>query len=147
MSQDPYAIVANRLEAAVALKFPGVPIWHDKLHESIGHKGARVGISAGEQGAQSSNLLVLDTEVLVQFYGQFSLKIDPDQRVDPRIITGKAHTLREYLQSGPVNATDVHWFFHVDSTSYPEDPTGNQTRFEMKVRAKGWNSGIVETTT
>ena len=45
----------------------------------------------------------------------------------------------------PAAASDAHWFYHVTGTSYPEDPTGNQTRFEMEVLAKGWNSGLVET--
>jgi len=145
VSQDPYGVVANKLEIAIKAKFPGVPVFHDKLHESIGYKGARIGISAGDQGAQSGNLLVLDTEVLIQYYGQFALKVDPDQRVDPRVVTAKAHLLREFLQAGVSDATDAHWFFLVTGTKYPEDPTGNQTRFEMTVRAKGWNSGIVET--
>lgn len=147
MSVDPYIIISEALEALILQEFAAekFPVVHDRLHESIGHKGTRIGISPEDQSPQANNMLVLDTDVLIQFYGRYDLKIDPDQRVDPRIVTTFAHRLRERFSGTGVQGSEAIWYFNIVGTAFPEDPTGNKTRFEMRIRAKGANSMLTET--
>lgn len=144
---DPYEIISNALEAIITDEFEEerFPVVHDRLHESVGHSGTRIGISIEDQTPQLGNQLVLDTDVLIQFYGKWDKEIDPNQKVDPRKVSMYAHRLRTALSSRGVQASDAIWFFNIMSTSYPSDPTGNKTRFELLVRAKGDNSGLRET--
>lgn len=148
MSVDPYTTVANAIETVLKSEFAveGFPVLHDHIHESVGHKGTRIGISPIDQVPQASNMNVMDTEVLIRFYGKYDKSVvDPDQRVDPRKITGYAHRLRSVLERVDIASSGNFWYLNVMETSYPEDPMGNKTRFEMRVRAKGANAGLVET--
>lgn len=144
---DPYSEVAAGLELVInqtfaAEKFTAI---HDRLHESLGSEGTRIGISPEEQSYQRGNELVMDTLVLVQFYGRWKKEIDNDQRVDPRIITGYAARFREALYASAAQGSNGVWYYKLERITYPKDPTGNKTRFEALVLAKGDNSGLVET--
>lgn len=145
---DTYSIVAEALVSTIEQTFvnEGFTILHDHLHESVGHKGTRIGVSPIDQMPQAGNMHVMDTEVLIQFYGKYDKSVvDPDQRVDPRKITGYAARLRSVIERANIQSSGDFWYLNVVRTDYPADPLGNKTRFEMRVRAKGANSGLVET--
>lgn len=119
---------------------------HDKLHESLGLEGVEVGISPMRQVPQPGQRNVMETYVFVQFYDLWEKEVDPEQQVDPRRITGFAHRFMqavERAQAG-VPGTSEAWYFDVDSVTYVDDPTGNKTRFEATVRARGDNAAMFE---
>lgn len=119
----------------------------DRLHESLGRYSVAVGVSPIEERAVSNNRLVSEHWIFVQFYGLWDDAVDPTTQVDPSVITGYAERFKSSLRVA--QATDPHtdmvWFFDVDRIQYPNDPTGNKTRFEATIRAFGNNSNLVET--
>lgn len=144
---DAYTHIANALEQVIAAEFDNEPhlvIHHDRIHESLGSDGhLHVGISPTQEDPGASG--VLTTEAIIQFYGPFKPDVDPFQSADPRLITNKAERLRRALEHVRIQGTQQVWFLTVGRTTYPEDATGNKTRFELEVSGTGNNSGLVET--
>jgi hypothetical protein len=66
--------------------------------------------------------------------------------VNPFPITDMADRLRRAVESAAASVTGTPevWYFKVDATEYPDDPTGNKTRFEMTVTAFGDNTGLTQ---
>lgn len=143
---DPYSIMAQVLQDAILAEFsdePYLDLRHDRIHESLGEDGRTyVGLSPEAEPAAD---LDLRQEILVQFYGGYSAEVNPHQMVDPRGVTNKAERMRRALQAVTNVATPEVWYFNVVNTRYPNDPTGNKTRFEMLVIGHGSNTGLVET--
>lgn len=144
---DPYSQMADAIEAAVLTEFDDLTyltVVHDRIHESLGSDGRYwVGISPDDEPSGGIDMSITAT---IQFYGPFHPDVDPFQQVDPRDITNKAERLRRALADVRTTGTPHVWFFDVVTTRYPEDATGNKTRFEMTVTGRGNNSGLVETT-
>lgn len=117
----------------------------DKLHASLGWEGPRIGVYPDQSETMMSNNFVRDTTIVVQFYAQYDKQIDPEQSVSPSLIEGYADRFRNKLRGGDVN-TAANWYFKLSRILFPDDPTGNKTRFEAWVVARGNNgSQIVET--
>lgn len=144
---DPYSILAEAIEVVVNNEFSDIAyiqVVHDRLHESVGHDGKTwVGISPVNERTRGIDMY---QTVLVQFYMPFVPDVDPWQHIDPRNATNKAERLRRALASARVVGQPGVWFFDVDDVAYPNDATGNKTRFEMTVVGRGQNSALVETT-
>lgn len=144
---DPYSILAEAIEVVLATEFSDIAylnIVHDRLHESVGHDGKTwVGISPVSERTRGIDMY---QTVLVQFYSPFTPDVDPWQQVDPRPMTNKAERLRVALSRARVIGQPEVWFFDVDDTVYPNDATGNKTKFEMTITGRGQNSALVETT-
>lgn len=145
---DAYNTISAALEQLIAQEFSSesIIILHDKLHESRGHEGNEVGISPIRQGPRTSNGAVKETYVLVQFYMLWDKTIDPTDQVDPRIITGMADRFErkcESVQASTPGTTEV-WFFEITGIEYPDDPTGNKSRFHATVRAVGDNTALTQ---
>ena len=143
---DPYTILANAIEEAVLNEFDDetyLTFHHDRLHESLG-SDARTYCAISPETEPSDNI-ELRVEALLQWYGPYKLEINPKQEVDPRIITNKAERMRRCLEKIRTVASSEMWFFDVVTTRYPNDPTGNKSRFEMTIVGRGQNSGLVET--
>lgn len=141
-----YIIAANALEALLTATFPGVTVVHDKVHEAIGFKGPRIGIAPTREIPNARNKLMMEAWIEVRYMDVWDRKVDPAQKVDPRLIAAKAQTLMEAIQSTTVTASGSMWFFNVEMVNYPDDPTANKTRFYMTLRAWGNNASMVETT-
>lgn len=143
---DPYTEMAGVIEEAVRSEFddePFLSVVHDRIHESLGSDGQTwVGISPEDEPSSGVDMTI---STLIQFYGPFLPDVNPQQQVDPRAITNKAERLRRALASRRTTASPHLWFFDVTMTRYPNDATGNKTRFEMTVVGRGNNSGLVET--
>lgn len=140
----PETITRAAIKGLLETTFPGVPIRDDKLHGSLGAQGAVIGTSPIRARPWNRDAAVQDTEVLVQFYNKYTLKVDPTQAVDPAIVEDLADKFRLALKGGYKGSGAVWYFMLVDIT-YPDDPTGNKTRFEARVVAKGNNDSLIET--
>lgn len=144
---DTYTIFAEVIEQALNAEFgsdsPAPIIRHDRIHESLGASGRTfVGISPEVDNTQN---LQLGIDILVQFYDPYSLEINPEQIVDPRKITNKAERLRRAIQSRRIVANSQAWYMDVVRVTYPNDATGNKSRFEMVIFGRGNNTGLIET--
>lgn len=138
----------SAIAAALTTEFAaeGFTPVNDRLHESMGGDGrTRIGTSPIRSRPMPSNKLVQVSEVLVQFYGKWKKEIDPETRVDPAAIENYVERfLRRMRTSDP--GTGTVWYFDVAEVTYPNDPTGNKTRFEARVNAYGNNPAHIETT-
>lgn len=147
MSVTPYHQAATSLKTIIDSEFSdlGVSAQQDRLHEALGFDGLAVGISPEDETPMASDYNTMQITLFVQWYDKWDKKIDPKQAVDPFDITTKGDRFRRacktYQQANP--GTTQVWYFNVVSIRYPNDPTGNKTRFEATVRAFGDNSGAV----
>lgn len=149
---DPYSVVAAALKQIIDTEFAaeGITAVNDQLHEALGNKRVAVGIAPVEETSLSTNRLANQFLVEVRFYDLWDKKVDPAQSVNPTKITAYANRLKRALQQARAsyegdNATAEVWYFTWMRTDYPNDPTGNKTRFHMQVMATGDNTGLLET--
>lgn len=145
-----YEVIADALKSIIDAEFApeGIEAIHDNLHESLGLERRECGIAPIEDAIPMSNGLVKETFVEVRFYDFWKREITPTTVVDPRIITNYAERFRRAVHAARANqvGTGIMWYFDVRRVQYPNDPTGNKTRFHAQVRGYGNNSGLVETT-
>lgn len=145
-----YLTVATALQQIIATEFApeGFTAIRDNLHESLGRYRTDIGIAPVDDFPRDSNELVKETVVEVRFYDLWTQEISPDTVVDPARITGFARRLEDAVRVA--NATDPGtgevWYFAIRRTTFPNDPTGNKTRFHMTIRSFGNNAGLIETT-
>lgn len=149
MANDPYEQVALALKSIIDTEFApqNVTAIHDRLHESLGTDRVEVGISPESWRPKARDRNSLETFVLVQYYDIWDKDIDPNQQVNPIVITNKASRFMRAVQNhqaSAVGTADV-WYFDVESIEFPNDPTGNKTRFHAIIRAHGQNHSILET--
>ena len=125
----------------------GFKLIPDKPHDSLGFERVVAGVYPTEDVVQLGNALVQETYLEVKFLGLWDKQINPDQVVNPFIVTGYAERLKKALRA--VSITDPQsnemWYFQVLRTTYPDDPTGNKSRFIMSLRAYGDNPALLET--
>lgn len=149
MAGSPFATVAEAIKAIFDAEFAaeGFTMTLDKLHESLGRNRIEVGIAPTEDVVMANNSAVQETWVEVRFYDLWKQEIRPETSVDPTRITDFAERLRDALRRARATdpGTGQVWYFDVRRTTYPDDPTGNKTRFHMSIRAFGNNAGLVET--
>jgi hypothetical protein len=145
-----YLTVANALQQIIAIEFEeeGFTAIRDNLHESLGRSRVDIGIAPVEDRVRESDAAMQETYVEVRFYGLWTQEISPDTVVDPALITGYAERFRDALRRSSATdpGTGEVWYFQVVRITYPNDPTGNKSRFHAQIRAFGNNSGLVETT-
>lgn len=146
---SPYQTVAAAIKAAFDAEFApeGFVMAYDNLHESLGRTRVDVGIAPIEDYPSGNNSLVQETLVEVKFYDLWKQEISPETVVDPARIASFADRFRQALRRSQVTdpGTGMVWFFDVRRIRYPNDPTGNKSRFVAEVRAFGNNSNLVET--
>lgn len=146
---DPFSIAFQLLEAIIAAEFSseGLTLEADNLHESLGWEGPRVGAAPISEIPWSVDMLVQDLLIEMRFYDKWDKEINPEQAVDPRLITNKAERFRRAVKTASINVgTSQVWYFDVISILYPNDATGNKTRFVATLRVRGNNAALVETT-
>jgi hypothetical protein len=147
---DPYVTVATTIQAVIASEFAaeGFTAILDNLHESLGRERTEIGIAPIEDYPRENNAILQETFVEVRFYDLWTQEIDPSTVVDPSRITGFADRLKKALRLVDATdpGTDQVWYFDWRRCTYPNDPTGNKTRFHMVIRAFGNNAGLVEST-
>jgi hypothetical protein len=150
MAGSPFQTVATAIIAIFEAEFAaeGFKMIPDRLHPALGRHRVDVGISPTEEAPNGRNRLVQETWAEVRFYDLWTDEIDPATQVNPYRITAFAERFRDALRRAhaTVPGTGDMWYFDVMRTTYPDDPTGNASRFHMTIRAFGNNSALVETT-
>jgi hypothetical protein len=146
-----FSTVATILKDVIETEFTPeqFTVRFDKLHESLGRQRVDIGITPTTDIVRVSDNNVQETWVEVRFYLMWKKEISPDTAVDPTTITDYAERFRVALRErAPL--LDPHtgqtWFISLVEIAYPDDPTGNKTRFHATLRALGNNAAIVETT-
>lgn len=124
----------------------GFPVLSDKLHGSLGADRTVIGVYPERTVASPGQKLVAEMSLVVQFYGKYDLKVDPRQAVDARWIEERAERFRRALRPNTDPRTGELWYFSLDRMEYPDDPTGNKSRFEAYITARGNNTALIETT-
>lgn len=145
---SPFSIAATAIKTVFDAEFApeGFTMIFDKLHESLGRNRVEVGIAPVEDVVNERLSIMQETYLEIRFYGLWRQEITPTTQVDPTEITEYAERLKDALRATRATdpATNKVWYFDVRRTTYPDDPTGNKTRFHMTVRAFGNNAGLVE---
>jgi hypothetical protein len=146
---DPYTVVATALKSIIDTEFAaeGITAIHDQLHEALGLNRVTVGIAPTSKYRGPNNNVVNLIAVEIRFYDLWDKEVDPEQTVNPMKITAYANRLERALQQSQANypGSPEVWYFDWVRTDFPNDPTGNKTRFHMQVQAHGDNTSLVET--
>lgn len=146
---DPYQVVATGLKTIIDDEFEpeGVVAIHDNIHESLGVDRITVGIAPVRETPRTGSTLIQETWVEVRFYDLWEKRVDPAQTVNPFRITAFAHRFRQAIQNqrASYEGSPEIWYFDVTNIEYPNDPTGNKTRFVATIRAYGDNAALLET--
>jgi hypothetical protein len=145
---SPYAQAADALKVIIDAEF-APEAWtaiHDNLHPGVGSNGLRIGIAPEEETARAGNMIMNDIVITVKFYRRWAEDVDINKKIDPRPTTEYAERFRQALRRASDPRTDSVWYFNLTRIRYPNDPTGNKTRFEADLVAYGSNSALIETT-
>lgn len=150
---DPYVIAAEALQTIIETEFAaeGFTAQHDQLHDSLGTERVEIGIAPAAEYRMTDNAVVNIFAIEIRFYDVWDKEIDPEQTVDPRRITGFSNRLKRAIQQsqatfpGGGSGIPEVWYFDWVRTDYPNDPTGNKSRFHMRVEARGDNTALIET--
>lgn len=147
---NPYEVVATALKQIIDTEFApeGITAIHDNIHESLGEKRVTVGIAPLRDSLADFSNIASNQFVEIRFYDLWDKKVDPAQTVNPMKITMYAERLKQAIRRSHASfpGSGEVWYFDWRGTDYPNDPTGNKTRFHMTVRAFGTNTAINETT-
>lgn len=137
----------SSIKASIAAEFAaeGITVLDDKLHEAMGTERSIAAVYPEGERPHSSG--IAGTFIIsAQVYNRWDPQIDPAQIVDPGIIEGWAWRLqRRMLNDSNVNSSNVSYYV-VSEVLYPDDPTGNKTRFVLTAVGYGHNPSQAETT-
>lgn len=141
-----YSQAAEALATIINAEFlpEGWAAIHDNLHPAVGDKGTRIGIAPEEQAAHAGNVNQQDIAITVKFYKRWDAQVDQNKRVDPRPIAALAERFQNAVRLAAGPNTSSVWYFNVMRVRFPNDPTGNKTRFEADIVAYGSNPSFVE---
>lgn len=145
---SPYTQAADALKLIIDAEYApeGWTAIHDNLHPAVGLQGTRIGIAPEEETPRPGNMVQTDIAITVKFYKRWDADVDETKKVDPRPITELAERFRVALKNTADPNTDKVWYFNLVRMRYPNDPTGNKTRFEADLVAYGTNTALYETT-
>lgn len=151
MADSSYEDIALTLKDIIEEEFSaeGFTVILDNLHESLGRKRVDIGIAPVEDVVMPSNNIVQHTTVEVRFFDLWKQEISPETLVNPSRIAGFAERFRKAIRESDGRtdpATGQTWFFQLVRIGYPNDPTGNKTRFVATIRGWGNNNALFETT-
>lgn len=148
MPTTPFTVTAAAVKQIFETEFSteGFVLKYDRLHESLGRKATVAGIFPTMDVPQDRDELVLEHYSEVRLYLGWPQEINPATEIDPTPITEYAERLRRAVEAAEVTASEQLWYFSVRDVTYPPDPTGNITRFHMRIKSFGNNAALVETT-
>jgi hypothetical protein len=136
------AALTTQIQTEFADEFAddGWTIADDKFGRSKGMEipetQAAIAIYPELERARPGHILELIVTVVVQFHLGYAA--EPDETIvrDPGVIEAYGQRFRaSFSEPGDAN----YWFAHLLQVSYPDDPTGNKTRFEAVVEARALN--------
>src|SRR5688572_11660429 len=106
----------------------------DKLLRASGRDGVtRLAVYPDDEHVLPRNQLILLVPVTFQLYLGYDDSIDEHMQVDPGIIEELADRFRRAFEDNSSGTTDDLWYLTLDRIEYPDDPTGNKTRFEATI--------------
>jgi hypothetical protein len=123
----------------------GCLVQEDRLHRSVGRDGkTRIGVNPVRESPYRQSGQASEFRLQVQFYGPWKDQINNLEVVNPTWIETQAEIFKDLIRTGDPHQDDA-WFYRVEEITYPDDPTGNATRFEAVVTAFGTNTALLET--
>jgi hypothetical protein len=144
---DPYLLASEAVAQIITDEFAAeqiAPI-HDQIHESLGTDRVTVGIAPAAETLDARNATVNVYTIEIRFFDLWDKEIDPEQTVNPRKITMYGNRLKRAIEQAQFQSDANVWYFRWVRTDYPNDPTGNKTRFIMRIEALGDNTSLIET--
>lgn len=149
MATSPFTVLRARLKTIIDTEFAaeGIVAQNDRLHESLGVDGPVAGIFPDASRTLDDNVQVRTYGVVVQVFNRWDKRIDPKQVVDPATIEEWSERFMRACEANSTYVGDAHdWFFQVGDIEFPDDPTGNKSRFLAEVTGVAQNPAVVETT-
>lgn len=148
MADSSYAAVANDLKTLLDTVFApeGIEAIHDNLHAALGEASPVLGIAPMRDTPKPGQEVTEEHWVEVKFFDRWKKEITPATVIDPRIIAAKADRFKNAVRENNNPGTGQVWFYKITNVDYPNDPTGNKSRFIATVLAYGNNVALIETT-
>lgn len=114
----------------------------DKLPRSTGHDAPEAALAVYPEAATPDprHRVMLVIPCVLQVYLPYEARVDEGQQVDPTTIAGYADRLRRGFATGQGAGNSDLWYLRIDNITYPDDPTGNKTRFEAQITGRGDNT-------
>lgn len=113
----------------------------DKLPRAAGKDGHAEAACYPERAyGKPGQVIELVIPVVVQLYLAYDPSPDEYIRVDPGVIEGYADRFRVAFDDLHSGDSDF-WFMGGPDFDYPDDPTGNKSRFEARVEGHAHNLG------
>lgn len=133
------ATIANAVFAAEITAGDITATEHDKFGRSAGMElaagKARMAVSANEAREDFRRVIELVVPVTFQFHMAYDAEPDETLVRDPRAIQALAARFRTGFNETSGPGAD-HWFIRCKAVTYPDDPTGNKTRFEAEIEGR-----------
>lgn len=136
----------TRVKQAIQTAFSaeGWTAGDDKFGRSMGkddaHNHANISVTTDFARERPGKAHILDIAILVQFYLGYDAVPDETISRDNTIVEGYADRLRaQFAGAGARVDSGDAWYLRVVGTEYPDDPTGNKTRFEMNIVGEALN--------
>jgi hypothetical protein len=83
--------------------------------------------------------------VLVQVFGLWEKEVDNEKVIDPAPVEALARAFAREIQARQTGALPELWYIELERVGFPNDPTGQKTRFDAIVMGRAENPGVVET--
>jgi hypothetical protein len=120
----------------------------DKIGRSMGKEvavdEATIAVTTDYERERLGQAIMLDIGILVQFYLGFDASPDETITRDVTDVEEYADRLRNAFSGSGATVDDGDaWYLRVVGTEYPDDPTGNKTRFEMNIVCEATNAAAL----
>lgn len=135
----PETLLRQRVAALIEDEFAldSGTVKNDKLPRAAGKDGAdEIATSPENAYPHQGNWTQLVVRARVQFYMGYDATPDEYISVDPAIIEAKGDQFRRALEGNQSGNSPDFWYLNLISLDYPDDPTGNKTRFEAVVEGR-----------
>jgi hypothetical protein len=143
---SPATAARERIKDVIAAEFTaeGWTATDDKFGRSKGmgepHTEASISVTPDYERERPGRALLLDVGITVQFYLGYDAEPDETISRDSTIIEGYADRFRSQFEGAGCRVDDGDaWYLRLTNIEYPEDPTGNKTRFEALVVGQATN--------
>lgn len=135
-------IAVHSLLTALLTPASGWSIHKGKLHASVGGDSSVgwAGVAPFADEPRAANQQLLDPVVEAQVFLPWDKVVDNERVVDPQPIMDLAHAFRARVELVQNHNTELLWYFNVQRLWYPDDPTGQKTRFHALLRGVGTNN-------
>lgn len=140
------SVIKTRI--ATAFSTEGWTGGDDKFGRSMGMEleedDAAISVTTDFERPRLNNASLLDIGITVQFYLGYDASPDETISRDVTVIEEFAERLRQqFVGAGARVDSGDAWYLKIIGTEYPDDPTGNKTRFEMNFICEAYNAAAM----